>query len=427
MEHVNEFDRLLEDRNYRAQLLDGNIVIERTVGRMSQLLNDYLTDINVFRESNRELDMYLLDIGDRWTYRNEDIGRIYTAMCGNTGGWSQFLQSLVAKAERLGVVLVQVSSYCNEIEKRCGAASRRSLIATRTSSRNSSNSREGSHGRNFRQFQNNKPLPTPPTDRSTFLQTATPGTASPSSIDTQRQRSLVRPSSQKQLKHNTSSSRLTSKTSQDSGLTVAASNLSMQQQVNNRRPDFHHEAWHDDNARGREQRQVDSSRASRNPGHRRSASSEEKILVPHDFEPRRPATSEEKIVVPDRRDTKGPFSPPLTGKDSAYSSVSGASAMSPAGASPRSGSVASSPHFALFPSRTLTTPKGSISSRLGTMSPATDMSQSPRQHDLPARAPSAMSNFTDTQNKRLSKRNSFTSLKRFFSKKKSNGIDSIAE
>jgi hypothetical protein len=109
MEHVSEFDRLLEDRAYRAQLLDGNITI--------------------FREANHGLDLYLLDIGVEWTYHNEDVGKIYSAMCGNTGGWSQFLQSLVAKAERLGVVLVQVSSYCNEIEKRCGAASRRSLVS----------------------------------------------------------------------------------------------------------------------------------------------------------------------------------------------------------------------------------------------------------------------------------------------------------
>ncbi len=129
MEHVKEFDRLLEDRNYRAQLLDGNVVIERTIGRMSQMLNDYLIDVNTFQEANRELDLYLLDIGDAWTYKNEDVGRIYSAMCGNTGGWAQFLQSLVVKAERLGVVLVQVSSYCNEIEKRCGAASRRSMVS----------------------------------------------------------------------------------------------------------------------------------------------------------------------------------------------------------------------------------------------------------------------------------------------------------
>lgn len=129
MEHVSEFDRLLEDRAYRAQLLDGNVTIERTITRMSTMLNDYLTDMSIFRDANHGLDLYLLDIGVDWTYHNEDVGKIYSAMCGNTGGWAQFLQSLVAKAEKLGVVLVQVSSYCNEIEKRCGAASRRSLVS----------------------------------------------------------------------------------------------------------------------------------------------------------------------------------------------------------------------------------------------------------------------------------------------------------
>jgi hypothetical protein len=135
MEHVSEFDRLLEDRAYRAQLLDGNITIERTISRMSQMLNDYLIDMSIFREANNGLDLYLLDIGIEWTYHNDDVRKIYSAMCGNTGGWSQFLQSLVAKAERLGVVLVQVSSYCNEIEKRCGAASRRSLVCIPFSTR----------------------------------------------------------------------------------------------------------------------------------------------------------------------------------------------------------------------------------------------------------------------------------------------------
>src|SRR4051794_17306265 len=117
MEHVREFDRLLDDRTYRAQLLDGNVTIERTINRMSELLNDYLIDISTLREANNELDIYLLNIGDAWA-DNDDAGRIYSAMCGNTAGWAQFLQSLVAKAEKLGVVLVQVSSYCNEIEKR---------------------------------------------------------------------------------------------------------------------------------------------------------------------------------------------------------------------------------------------------------------------------------------------------------------------
>jgi hypothetical protein len=129
MEHVNEFDRLLDDRMYRAQLLEGNVTIERTIERMSQLLEDYLIDISTFRDANQDLDVYLSTIGDAWADANDDVGRIYSAMCGNTSGWSQFLQSLLAKAEKLGVVLMQVHSYCIEIEKRCGAASRRSLVS----------------------------------------------------------------------------------------------------------------------------------------------------------------------------------------------------------------------------------------------------------------------------------------------------------
>jgi hypothetical protein len=129
MEHVSEFDRLLEDRQYRAQLLEGNDTIERTISRMSQMMNDYLVDITTLKDANSELGLYLGRIGDEWTEENEDVERIYAAMCGNTLGWGQFLQNLTAKAEKLGVVLVQVGSYCNEIEKRCGAASRRSLVS----------------------------------------------------------------------------------------------------------------------------------------------------------------------------------------------------------------------------------------------------------------------------------------------------------
>jgi len=128
MEHVNEFDRLLDDRTYRFQLLEGNVTIERTINRMSQMLNDYLVDMSTFRDATNELDAYLRAIGLNWTAPDGDVGKICAAMAGNASGWSQFLQSLVAKSERLGVVLVQVSSYCNEIEKRCGAASRRSMV-----------------------------------------------------------------------------------------------------------------------------------------------------------------------------------------------------------------------------------------------------------------------------------------------------------
>ncbi|KAF1929133.1 uncharacterized protein M421DRAFT_61823 [Didymella exigua CBS 183.55] len=288
MEHVNEFDRLLDDRAYRASLLDGNITIERTINRMSHLLNDYLIDISIYRDANQELELYLRDIGDEWAYRNEDVGRIYSAMCGNTSGWAQFLQSLVTKAERLGTVLVQVSSYCNEIEKRCGAASRRSL------------------------------------------------------------------------------------------------------------PEYHHEAWHSEEQRkAAAQPQTEPSRTSHKHGHRRSSQKEGD-------------------------------SPPMTAKDSAYSSLSGASIVSPASTAPPR-SASSSAQFGLFPSSARHTPKQSMSGKFGgAATPSSSNLRSVKSAEPPDRPPTSTSVYSETTSKRLLKRSSLQSLRRFFTKKK-NDIHTIAE
>ncbi|EMD96746.1 hypothetical protein COCC4DRAFT_62243 [Bipolaris maydis ATCC 48331] len=415
MEHVNEFDRLLEDRSYRAQLLDGNIVIERTIGRMSQLLNDYLVDINVFREANRELDVYLADVGDAWTCRNEDIGRIYSAMCGNTGGWSQFLQSLVAKAERLGVVLVQVSSYCNEIEKRCGAASRRSLIATRTSSRNSSNSREG---RSFRNFANNKPLPTPPSERPPFLSATSSGRETPSRHTAVKSKPQHHP----EIIDTSDSATETPKRSQDSSSLSAVSSADVRVQRQKDQDEYYQGTWFADEDRGRVTPLSESTSTPQLRGNQDKPSQSNT----HDDE--KSSSTRHTDTKPDTEDS----SPPLTAKDSAYSSVSDASAMSPAYGSPRSASSMSSrqtAQFGLFPTRNLNTPKGSISSNLGSnKSPVLDSSDSfPKPGDIPSRPHTSMSTYQEAPAKRLSKRSSFTSLKRLFSKKKSGDIGPIAE
>ncbi|KAL5121076.1 hypothetical protein ACEQ8H_000927 [Pleosporales sp. CAS-2024a] len=391
MEHVSEFDRLLDDRSYRAQLLDGNITIERTITRMSQLLNDYLTDISIFRDANHALDLYLVDIGLDWTYHNADVGKIYSAMCGNTGGWAQFLQSLVAKAERLGVVLVQVGSYCNEIEKRCGAASRRSLVATRSSSRNSSTSREHA----FRtKAAHNKDLPPVPSERPSFLSTNGSGSVTPSDIEA-GQRHQPQPAKpvhghQTHLIASPESAG-TPKRSEESNSSSGSPDTDAHVRNGRLKPQaaaYNHETRHDGHARGRAAPQPCSTM------------------------------------------DKGDLSPPLSGKDSAYHSVSGLSAVSP-GASTRSHHA----QFALFPSSTRSTPKGSISGRYsgryGAMSPG------PGMEPRPAPSPSAPASRPDTvasrspdasaANRRLSKRNSFTSLKRLFTKKKSDGINSIPE
>lgn len=139
--------------------------------------------------------------------------------------------------------------------------------------------------------------------------------------------------------------------------------------------------------------------------------------------------------LPKRILTKGRKgdSPPLTGKDSAYSSVSGGSFASPAGALPRSASAQSAyprAQFGLFPSSTPSTPKHSMSGRHGALSPAlTSPTQRPVEPHTPPAAPRSQSSFDNysSSSRRLLKKSSLSSLKRLFSKKKQSGVDTIAE
>ncbi|KAF3004827.1 hypothetical protein E8E13_004095 [Curvularia kusanoi] len=409
MEHVNEFDRLLDDRAYRASLLDGNITIERTINRMSQLLNDYLVDISIYRDANHELELYLRDIGDEWAYHNEDIARIYSAMCGNTGGWAQFLQSLVTKCERLGTVLVQVSSYCNEIEKRCGAASRRSLIATTSSSRNSSKSNLRDNGRRqSRKGSQNKPLPTPPTPQvPVILATPQADSRTPPEVETrgrpvsrvphyQPQPEPVNPYMAGNRQQQIEAAAPTPTPAPQPTVPVPAQ--TSQSKPVTTQPEYHHEAWHsEEQSKAAAQPQIEASRIGQRHGHRRSTIKE----------------------------VKEGDSPPTTAKDSAYSSMSGASIMSPASTAPPR-SASSNAQFGLFPSSAQHTPKMSVSGRFGPMTPSSSNLRSVKSAEPPDRPPTSLSTYSETPSKRLLKRSSLQSLRRFFTKKK-NDIHTIAE
>jgi hypothetical protein len=179
-------------------------------------------------------------------------------------------------------------------------------------------------------------------------------------------------------------------------------------------------------------------------GHHRSASngidrrSEDVQIVLHqdmyEHTPEAASFSDEKeVVVPDEKEVLV-HSPPLTGKDSAYSSVSGTSYASPTSVHPRSASAQSSLHpraqFGLFPSSVPSTPKHStMSGRYGAVSPALTARRAPEPAPpfAPLRASTSLDNHLPSSRNRLLKKSSLSSLKRLFSKKKHSSVDTIVE
>lgn len=433
MEHVSEFDRLLEDRQYRAQLLEGNDTIERTISRMSQMMNDYLVDITTLKNANSELGLYLGRIGDEWTEENEDVERIYAAMCGNTLGWGQFLQNLTTKAEKLGVVLVQVGSYCNEIEKRCGAASRRSLIASRSSSRNS-NSRDAS--RSFRNSSENKPLPTVPSDGNPVVMVSPPrsdlarstshpqskkrhsylkkeakaaGNAVPPADDGSVGRDMFR-------EENTAELAKFIRTTGPLGLN--ATGLNRHALGKDTRPEakLRISGEEDSHDLEEEDKAYDGGgRTQHSANHRSHLKSSENSTS--DLSPSKPSA---------RKGANSEGSPPLTAQDSAYSSVSAGSFASPAAAQPPLLSPRAT--LGLFPSSIPPTPKFSP---VGRNESAIDL-PSYTSSNFPDQRSRSQLGCCGSSSNRLLKKPSLSSFKKFFTRKKTSqpglrDVDGIKE
>jgi hypothetical protein len=241
------------------------------------------------------------------------------------------------------------------------------------------------------------------------------GTATPSDIDVAQRHRMSRPIHRDQIRIVASpGSASTPKRSDESTSSgTPDTDVDVRHRTVKPQPEYYHETWHSDGQRGRAAPQMESSRTNRGFGHRRNLSNR--------------STDDTLAQVPKRFSNKmenGEHSPLLTGKDSAYSSVSGTSVASPINIPSRSPQA----QFGLFPSSARSTPKGSISGRYGAVSPAmSPVASSAPLTVPPSRPETAVSTFSDASSKRLSKRSSFTSLKRLFTKKRSGDINPIPE
>ncbi|KAF2429538.1 hypothetical protein EJ08DRAFT_274435 [Tothia fuscella] len=130
LEHGNIFDIMLEDRQFRTSILEGNDRIERVVNRTAHLMNDLHVDVAKTLEATIQMGRYLTGLKS-WPEGDSGSIEIYRTMQLNADGWEECLAGLQLKANGLGVALVQLGSILNEMAKRAGAASRRNLEPTR--------------------------------------------------------------------------------------------------------------------------------------------------------------------------------------------------------------------------------------------------------------------------------------------------------
>lgn len=132
MDNIDVFERMLEDRNFRLQILEGNLKIEHIVARTKVALDQTAEDLAEAVASTREFAEYLAaQENGRWRLERPDVIDIFAAMKGNTDGWSIAFVDLQSKASHLDVVIHQLIAMVAEIEKRAEKVSRRARVGSR--------------------------------------------------------------------------------------------------------------------------------------------------------------------------------------------------------------------------------------------------------------------------------------------------------
>lgn len=130
LENIVIFDAMLEDRNFRLQIVNGNERIEHVITRTATAMNDALKDVTQGLDACKEFTIYLAEEQEDRIWREErpEMQKVFDAMKGNVEGWYKAYVSLQTKGNHLGVGLVQLGSIVAEMDRRAGEVSRRKRV-----------------------------------------------------------------------------------------------------------------------------------------------------------------------------------------------------------------------------------------------------------------------------------------------------------
>ncbi|KAK8064829.1 hypothetical protein PG994_007467 [Apiospora phragmitis] len=128
MENRDTFETMLEDRDFRLQIVTGNEKIEHICLRSSLALEAYLDDVEEGLKATKEFSMYLNDQQSRpWRQQRPSVVEIFDAMKGNAEGWYKAFVDLQDLSTNLEAMLAQLSQMVAEMDQLAGEVSRRTI------------------------------------------------------------------------------------------------------------------------------------------------------------------------------------------------------------------------------------------------------------------------------------------------------------
>ncbi|EXJ95500.1 hypothetical protein A1O1_00622 [Capronia coronata CBS 617.96] len=156
--HGHVFDRMLEDRAFRASILEGNEKIDHVISRTKKAAKDALKDVQKGFDATNVLEKYLTKLNTTWRRESPEHEAVLVAMLGNAEGWRRAFLELHLQGNKLAGSLSKLAEIVAEMEQRAATVSRNILAKTQRSSQQP--------GRTHRSqgvtVTSQKPLPTEP-------------------------------------------------------------------------------------------------------------------------------------------------------------------------------------------------------------------------------------------------------------------------
>ena len=130
MANMKVFEQLLEDRQFRAEILEGNEKIDGIVTRTNAAMTQWDDDIEAGLRANTVFANWLTEQQHgSWRSEQPDLAEVYDAMKGNADGWLNAFEKMNDRAQEINELTMTLMTIITEMESKAGEVSRRTWVS----------------------------------------------------------------------------------------------------------------------------------------------------------------------------------------------------------------------------------------------------------------------------------------------------------
>ena len=131
LSNIQVFEKLLEDRNFRCEILESNEKIDHVISRTATSLQQLDGDIEAGLQATVAFTSWLNDEeNSSWRQHYPDVADIFDAMKGNVEGWLSAFDDMNEHVQEVTNLVAKLSTIIAEMEKKAGEVSRKTWVSS---------------------------------------------------------------------------------------------------------------------------------------------------------------------------------------------------------------------------------------------------------------------------------------------------------